>query len=556
MCKSLIWILAALFHIVFSETIHFTNSPSHLLGSKNFTSYKLLVKNSDPITIIEANKELQDTSTGGYHNQNDRIDFAVEEDDSQNDDGNFIYKKTLVANVGGSHHLEKKNFHNIGEAIGVTIDANPDEIATTRNENKMNGDSVGIKKLVYSPVLLKKFVKEYTEKLKNADVGTKNAIQEIGEKINNQNSKNDNNNESDELEKDDKVEEKYNFNSFNDRNDGNKRRRPTLSSSSSSSGNSYKDRDGWVTLEAVPWSSSTVSKWHAYGNNKHDDRRRPSSNSGYHSSHNDRLYSSGSSKFPYHDDSDDDNYYSRPKPTNIDRDGEPNVFSAWTKPQNLGRPLRPQYNYGDSSAFSSGGSDKFYDRPSHERPWSDDIITDHRPSNFPGQSSSNSNYYNNNRDTEDRYSALASNTHSTYQSKPTEGNGEWVLISTTKGYQIPGGRRQHGKRAMSLSHSAATTINIPQVVAHKAIKLTVLPPLEVNSKNSTFSTDNIHPNRDKTTMTTSHGGLIEVDSNLQTVDEDVQATAQTINFNLPLKPTNKPKNSISIKKRRKLIKGN
>lgn len=558
-----------------AETIHFTNSPGHLVGSKNFTTYKLHVKNSEPITIIEASKEVlpndadEQASGADYgHNSNDRMDYG---NNSGDDDRNVFVTKKLVASLGASHQAEPLKTHEMHESLGLVVDANPDESpAITRNEYKVNGvetvNGVGIKKLVYSPILLKKFVKEYTEKLKNADIGTKNAIQAISEKINSNKSDADvaekvSNASTSEIE----PEQKYNYNSFHDSYDSHRNRRPT-----SSGNNAYKDRDGWVTLEAVPWSSSSVSKWYAYGNKNKDDRRRPSSGGyGSGSSHFERPYASASrpDKFPY--DNDDDEYYGRPRPGHIDRDSRPNVYSTWTKPQPIDRPPRPQYNYGDSGMFNSGG-DKFFDRPSGSsggsshsgRPWQDDIITDNGPSNFPGSSSgsgshSSSGYYDvkhhnddfDDSDDGDHYRPSGSSIHASYQSRPNEGNGEWVLISTTKGYQVPSGHRQHGKRAMSLSQSAVT-LNVPQIVAHKAVKLTVLPAIgsePAKHKNSTFSTDIDKP----PTMITSHGGLLEVDATDQTIDEHVKATSH----GWPNGPKHANKPAKGAVKRRKVLKG-
>lgn len=582
-----LWTIAFCYYcvaFVVAETIHFTNSPGHLVGSKNFTTYKLHVKNAEPITIIEASKEVSlpsDTddrplsSTEFMYNQNDRMDYEINDDDR-----NVFLNKKLVASIGASHQAETQKTHEIHESLGLVVDANPDESATaaaTRNEYKVNGgdvvSGVGIKKLVYSPVLLKKFVKEYTEKLKNADVGTKNAIIAIGEKLGGNtttttNHRNDNDNAGNKNGNGgvDEAEQKYNYNSFHDSYDSHRNRRPGASGNNN---NAYKDRDGWVTLEAVPWSSSSVSKWYAYGNKNKDDRRRPSSG-GYGSSF-DRPYGSSSrpDKFPYDDVDDDERYYNRPRPGQIDRDSRPNVYSTWTKPQPMGRPPRPQYNYGDSGMFNSGG-DKFFDRPSSishtgGRPWGDDIITDNGPSNFPGSgggggSSSGAGYYSTKHqnddfdesDDGDHYRPSGSSIHNSYQSRPNEGNGEWVLISTTKGYQIPGGHRQHGKRAMSLSQSGVTQ-NAPSIVAHKAVKLTVLPALAPNpnnfNKSSAFSTDNHKPS-----IITSHGGLLEVGGNDQTVDEHVKATIHTLADTGAMKPATKPQKNVV--KRRKVVKGN
>uniref|UniRef100_A0A1B0GL03 Secreted protein n=1 Tax=Lutzomyia longipalpis TaxID=7200 RepID=A0A1B0GL03_LUTLO len=44
------------FRVSCGETIHYTNSPRHLGISENYTSYKLEVPGSAPITVIEANR--------------------------------------------------------------------------------------------------------------------------------------------------------------------------------------------------------------------------------------------------------------------------------------------------------------------------------------------------------------------------------------------------------------------------------------------------------------------------------------------------------------------
>lgn len=571
MHSSIKWLLIAttIVYVCRSETIHFTNSPAHLIGSKNFTSYKLLVKNSDPITIIEANKEINsDAQHATGYNPNDRLDANVNEQDYESaptDDGDFGQKTLVVAN-GGFHQKERTPTVELREAIGLTIDPEPSEddpsVRYNDDPNKPNhyhyGDSNnggGVKKLVYSPVLLKKFVKEYTDKLKYADPGTKNAIKEIGEKIN----KNVNNESSDRDRDRDRdrdqdhrrppsdfdkngegAEEKYNFNSFND-GFGDRRRRPSAGSTPN------KDRDGWVTLDAVPWSSSTVSKWQGYGN-KNDDRRpgslgppdRPFNRPN-------RPYNNNNNNY----DADEDNFY-RPKP--LFNDDRPSTLSTWTRPQAMSRP-GSQYAF---STFSGGGTDHaddFYDKPSgNNKPWSDDIITDHRPANFPRQPPKRADVYSEENDDRHRPSS--------HHSHPIEGNGEWVLISTTKGYQAPANRRQQGKRAMSFQQTAAS-LNAPHFVAHKGVKLTVLPALGSDSKNSTFSTDaNSNP---KPAMITSHGGLLEIEPSFQSVDDAVAAAAHadtagiTINSgsttNTQVKNSIK-KNTTNQVKKRKVLKGN
>lgn len=545
-------ILTALIVVVHCETIHFTNSPSHLVGSKNITSYKLLVKNSDPITIIEANKEVAERPHNKYiephifsHNPNDRIDLNV---DDSGDQSNFDYHVKLLANMAGSHQIDSAPTQNVHGTVGLTITGGPSDAPIPASydskkselDNEGEASNISAKKVVYSPVLLKKFMKEYNEKLKNADVSTKNAIQKIHEKIyEQQQTPNENIHDKPDipLEFDKSIEEmeqKYNLNGYNANYNDDRRKRPA---------DPYKDRDGWVTLEAVPWSSSSVSKWYPHGGEE-DTRRRPS-----HSST--RPYGKPD-KFPYHDDLDDD-YYNRPKPSYVDRD-RPNVYSTWTKPQSLngnGRPRPQPYRFSEPSF----GANKFYDRDSHSnRPWNSggEIITDNRPSEFPSESHGNRPSYH------DDFNTASSNHHSSYQERPSESNGEWVLISTTKGYQVAAGnRRQQGKRALDSSDAQSSVIvKVPRSTRmHKSLKLTVLPA-EDPAKNSTFSSSS-----KKKQTTTIHGGMVEIDATHQSIEDDVRATflaqkklTATVNVNDPKKTSSTP--SSTVNKTRKLLKGN
>lgn len=537
-------ILTALIVVVQCETIHFTNSPTHLVGSTNITSYKLLVKNSDPITIIEANKEIKDEPNTTYqerYHANDRIDINVDDMPMQD------YHMKLMTNMGGSHSLDNKNTQNVQGTVGITITGGPLNMAVSNLKDLKASDdsdnepsSVNAKKVVYSPVLLKKFMKEYSEKLKNADNSIKNEILKIHEKIHHQQNVDGDSNGHDEPLVFDKsieeVEQKFNLNGYRDSYNDDRRKRPS---------------DGWVTLEAVPWSSSSVSKWHPHG--EEDTRRRPQTNPA-------RPYQTKfkPDKFPSHDDFDDD-YYNRPKPSyNSDRDNRPSVYTAWTKPHGMssnGRPKPQPYRFSESGSFNSHKSDR--DRYS-SRPWSSggDIITDNRPSNFPSEYSSggyhdsSSGYYD-----DERLNTASSSLHSSYEERPSEGNGDWVLISTTKGYQIPG-RRQQGNRAL-LQPDAQTSVIVkaPQSMRmHKALKLTVLPALDP-ALNTTFSTD---PKRKPTT--TLHGGMIEIDATHQTIEDDVRATMQAQKkFTIakqPVKPSPTMKPSPTDNKHKKLLKGN
>lgn len=556
------FILLALIVIVQCETIHFTNSPSHLVGTKNITSYKLLMKNSDPITIIEANKEIrQRPHIQPSINYNEHF-YPIDRIDTNIDDGTDFrlpdYHVKLVSNLGGSHQVEPAHEQNFRGTVGITITGGPSDRPTSSlNENeKIDQDHEGeasnlsAKKVVYSPILLKKFMKEYSEKLKNADPTVKNEIQKIHEKIHHQLSMTHEQLDL-PLEFDKSIEEmeqKYNLNGYRDGIDDDRHNR-------------YKDRDGWVQLEAVPWSSSSVSKWHPHSyDTVEDTRKRPSVNSA-------RPYNrKPGNKFSYHDEFENDrnDYYGRPKPAYMERD-RPGVYSTWIKSHSMndnGRPRPQPYRYGESI-----GSHKFNDRdhqssPSPQsRPWNNggDIITDNRPSDFPAESHSShpshSSHYQPNQhhqhpQDDDHFNTASSNLHSTYQDRPSESNGEWVLISKTKGYQGSGdNRRQHGKRATETQTSVI--FNAPQSMrVHKALKITVLPALDT-AKNSTFSTDS-----KRKPTTTIHGGMLEVDATHETMDEAVRATLQAQkkqpHLNSPVKlPSTENKN-----KNRKLLKGN
>lgn len=267
----------------------------------------------------------------------------------------------------------------------------------------------------------------------------------------------------------------------------------------------YDDRDGWVTLDAVPWSSSKISKWQ-------------SSNTG--------------NKRPHWD--------SRP-PTqewNSDKPSKP-----WERPQYSDRPtdwkpdkpLRPQF-----LANNRPADDTWSQEPDHkplphlERPVGDynykptyghhqqwitsnhpDIITEGTPENWPVSinrpagagsfkpwPSQETDYTLSQHPHDDIYKYEANRRPPTPvvhhdggrpQNYPASGEGEWVLLSSTKGYSLP--IRHH-------SYQRALTLNPKPITSTRSVKLTVLPPLN--------GTANI---------TTSHGGLLEVESTFQSVDE-------------------------------------
>ncbi|XP_049944160.1 uncharacterized protein LOC126425242 [Schistocerca serialis cubense] len=242
----------------------------------------------------------------------------------------------------------------------------------------------------------------------------------------------------------------------------------------------YDDRDGWVTLEAVPWAAAKVAKW------KPNPGRRPpwvTLQNSY----------GGQQSSPPHD------RWDRPQPT-----------SVWHRPA-LERPpaVKPSlpadpyeylaHHHGDivtdqrplhrppwapppgSAEIGEGGGGSVYglSQPHHQQhgPARPGYIFPEEPS---GLDSLHRHHY-----------------HHPHHppSYPGEADGEWVLLSSTKGYSLPSHRRLH-QRAVSFSARPVTS--------RRSVRLTVLP-----AQNGT------------TNMSTSHGGLLEVHSSFNSVEQDV-----------------------------------
>ncbi|RZC43157.1 hypothetical protein BDFB_000506 [Asbolus verrucosus] len=206
-------------------------------------------------------------------------------------------------------------------------------------------------------------------------------------------------------------------------------------------------------MEPVPWSISKVSKW--------ESKYKPSSK-------------------PWDDDYDAEETLTthlRPswnKPTN-----NYDIYYLDNKATSI-KPIfaNPTAIYGQKVHTDYNKKYHKHDENCHHNPLQDDdadIITDGLPANFPQQ------YEANRR----KGTEIYPDTH------PFSGEGDWVLLSTTKGYKHP----QQKQRALQ--------INPESIGAHRSVRLTVLPPL----KNS------------KVNMTTSHGGLLQVESTFQTVEQ-------------------------------------
>lgn len=227
-------------------------------------------------------------------------------------------------------------------------------------------------------------------------------------------------------------------------------------------GHPYDDKKGWVSLEPVPWSVAKISKWHSRYkpqestnfdfNNKRPFKQRPPPNT-YHYQQ------------TYHDLSMDED----------DLEVE-NSNSFYDRP--VSRPV--------VSSFAQ----KLHIKNTISDPdYSSDIITDGLPANFPEHHQQEHNY--------NRRQSFTTETPMRPVAHPFSGDGEWILLSTTKGYKYP----KPKSRERSLDIEADNSIGV-----HRSVRLTVLPPLKGSNVN----------------MTTSHGGLLQVESTFQTVEQAAQ----------------------------------
>ncbi|XP_049874963.1 uncharacterized protein LOC126373050 [Pectinophora gossypiella] len=266
----------------------------------------------------------------------------------------------------------------------------------------------------------------------------------------------------------------------------------------------YDDKDGWVTLEPVAWSTSKISKWKP-NIKKHkptvwnDDQDRFPTDDPYNS------YQGMGNSYNYPQKKPTPTSMPRPQYINnklhvpIDYDAEIPSKPSWAKPQQSSftstwspdesrRPHRPNC---DSHESYPADDSVYYGI-------SDSVVTDHRPSNFPHEYEALHQAVVHRplrRPTQVVY-AGSSDFDSDRSSRPPYGDGQWVLLSTTKGYR-------NKKRQRSLNPAASDDrTDYPSVTSHQAVALTVLP------------VDNAHTN-----MTTSHGGLLEVEKSFQTVEE-------------------------------------
>ncbi|XP_034941658.1 uncharacterized protein [Chelonus insularis] len=304
--------------------------------------------------------------------------------------------------------------------------------------------------------------------------------------------------------------------------------------------NHNDNRNGWVTLEAIPWSKSKISKWQANPNSQ-----RPwSDNKWDNKLSNSKPWTSDYSSRPPFDNN--KSWYDKQKPHLSDFQSE-----------KLRPSTRPSYpnNYYDSNPGQAQKwppekpSSPWDDFANAHRPHSDIIITDDRPSNFPVSdwdkydqvtrptySSFNDRYdtesyeeANNNwpgsnyphkydsyekptfsRPNRPHFSGQYEYENRYPPSHPSSGDGQWVLLSTNRGYSRQrslkynsnGDTTYHGNGTVSkLPRGERPDPAVEVVSSKRQVRLTVLP--SINGTNTT----------------TSHGGLLEVEKTFKTVEE-------------------------------------
>lgn len=314
------------------------------------------------------------------------------------------------------------------------------------NKDQLEPLSGKSRKTVYSPDLLNKFLVDYAAKVKTPYEDKKGKLQEILLF---------DDDDEDHFPTNLRPEEKYN----------------------NQNKNNYADRrydrpnTGWVTMDVIPWSSSTVSKWQGHVQRLPNTRPQGSSNRPDYGSaeENDNRYPS----YPSH------NYRPPQRRPSNDYD-EVDRFSAGHKGQQQGyyhnyqnkfHEKRPYYDYHQGS---SQNQNQPHPDPNKDiyRPWRGDIITDNRDPDFPDHPSSS---YPHNK----RHPSYSEEHYDHYHagpptSTPESGNGEWILVSTTKGYHRP----RNGQRAVTVKPQSFTS--------HKSVQLAVTTEKQ---KPTTFSFD-------------------------------------------------------------------
>ncbi|EZA49378.1 hypothetical protein X777_11874 [Ooceraea biroi] len=292
----------------------------------------------------------------------------------------------------------------------------------------------------------------------------------------------------------------------------------------------YDDRNGWVTLEAIPWSKSKISKWQA-----NPTTQRPWPEMKPWDKPSVKPWAGDYSIRPTYENNKP--WYDKSKPNWADSNEKP-----WQKPSS--RPPYQPDKYDTSNQAQKWPPERpSWNKYDPHRPTSE-IITDDKPANFPSTWSyvGKPGYFAD-RFSEKDQSADGNNWHdypsryeqdrprptliterpnfSHYQyvnnhppSHPASGDGQWVLLSTNRGYSKS---RQRSIKIDAMTSEALSRRNhttnhgnedrqedaavVPVLTSRRQVRLTVLP--SINGTNTT----------------TSHGGLLEVEKTFKSVEQ-------------------------------------
>ena len=578
--------LLSIFKVSLLETVHFTNSANKILRANNYTTYKVEVPNGDPITIIEANTPLINKNI--KFNEVENTKYSINQ--NQDNRNHVMDLKTSLSMTVTPHNNDEYENLPMGEEESVTNDyssnSSPEYV---HHQHTM--------KTVYSPELLQKFLKDYANKVHSTDaayqepptqetITQSNYVDIMKDKYESIEAEDDGNRRvSSIIENQENVEP----------NDVQERKRYRPGDNKNNYENPYNKNNGWVTLEAVPWSKSKVSKWQSSvkpsGNQNNYNYQGTNNNNGY------QPRPPRPPVYSYDEDNEDDDYYNQ-KPgrpsyqNNQFYGGGSSSSSSHNRPNS--DPLYSHQSSHHSSSFNNQNINNNYDnvhRPN--RPYQPEIITDNRPPNFPTHNQHESSYdYSPNRPNsfdnrpnrpynENPYSG--SQNYNPYSNKdgphplsyPNSGSdGEWILVSTTKGYQFP---KRNGQRAMlfkaqngvsgtdtrkydnkgiitAASQHYETSVSIkppfqagPTKTTQQQVKLTVLPLFTKKDENRPYQGQQQHYNNMEVGVykPANYNGIIETEPSTQTIEESVAAAAAANGGNSIItnvqKPTKKSK---------------
>jgi hypothetical protein len=377
------------------ETVHFTNSPKKILKANNYTTYKVEVPNGgDPITIIEANVPLINKRIKFNDVENAKYPIMHNHDNNIRKNQVIDLESSLSMTVTPNNNHNNNNYNDEYENLAADEESVSSMNGNYSPERYHDKNSM---KTVYSPELLQKFLKDYANKVQAATASTESSQSHFMS------------NESEMSA--DKVKDKYESIETDEQDEGNRRvssastddneaselndiqqrKNYRPNGSYSNHHHPYNKNNGWVTLDAVPWSKSKVSRWQS---NKHGNYNYQNGNN-YNSQRPPNRPSSNNYDYDYNSANvnDNDDYYGAPKPSRPTYHN--NQFYGGSSHQHHSRPTQDSWqqqsiqtyhvsnhghhNYGPSSSSSQS----YYDDHRPNKPYQPDIITDNRPSNFP-----------------------------------------------------------------------------------------------------------------------------------------------------------------------------